>query len=172
MKVRKTMFLCIAIVLILLLPSGCLLLRVNNSYDKARSFVIENEDELNAVIDELRLQYNDELYENSIFDITSNNLKNNCPVIESFFNEHAIEGYSKISILHNQFIELRLIGATGNAWTYVGLYYSPTGSPYSFFNGHMNEIKTGIWEETVEGSDNSSKSEFICDGWYVYTLYF
>lgn len=168
MKIRKAMFLCIAIASILLLPVGC---RVSNAKHKARSFVIENEAELNAVIDELRLRYNDEMRSSSICDITSDDLKENCPAIEAFFNAHASEGYSKITILGNQFVQLQLKRATGIG-TYVGFYHSPLGAPYSFFDGQMNENKTGIWEETVEGSDNSSESELICDGWYVYTLYF
>ena len=164
--------LLITILFVLFFSTGCVSLTVANSKSKMRSFVREHIDELDAVICEVNLQYADELRSDVVSDIKCENLKDNCPAVEGFFSEYADKGFSTITILPGRFIELIKTGATGNPWTYVGIYYSPNGVPYSFFDGEIIEKDDKSWEETQEGTDNYSQSELILDKWYVFVLYY
>ena len=163
---------CLLILWCMVLSIGCSSINAKKSKDSVRSFVIEHESELNAVIDELYCAYEDELKHNKITDITSDNLKPNCPATESFFDSYSRLGYTKITLLDNKFVQIIKKGGTGNPWTYIGFYFSPTESPYRFFDGNIEETMSNHWEETLDGSDNSSESDLICDGWYVFLLYF
>ena len=171
MKNMKRLLL-INILFILFFSIGCVSLNVAHSKSKVCSFVREHKDELDAIICELNLQYADELRSDVVLDIESENLKDNCPAVKGFFSEYADKGFPKITILPGQFIQLIKAGATGNPWTYVGLYYSPSGIPYSFFDGEIIQIDDKSWEESREGTDNYSQSELIFDRWYVFVLYY
>lgn len=163
---------CFMLLCCIVLSIGCSSMNAKKSKESIRSFVIEHELELNAVIEELYGAYKDELKRNRITDITSENLKPNCPETESFFASYSRLGYTKITLLRNMFVQIIKKGGTGNPWTYVGFYFSPTESPYRFFDGNIEETTSNHWEETVEESDNCSESDLICDGWYVFLLYF
>ena len=170
MKRCSLLAVCLAVVFSFTALTGCM--RADSAKRKVRAFVSAHEQELNAVIDELCVRYSEELRSSRVCDITAENLKEDCPVIASFFAEYAEEGYKKITLLKGGYVELVKSGATGNSWTYVGFYHSPSGQPLSFFDGELKETDPGCWEETKEDSDNSSESESLGGGWFAFVMYF